>query len=67
MPCPQLDRNQLHALPRSLFAVTSLTSLSASGNSLTALPGEVGGLTRLASLALHHNRLSALPTTLSEW
>ena len=40
------------ALPPSLFAITSLTSLAVASGSVASLPSEVGQLTALVSLSL---------------
>lgn len=58
LPIPQV--------PRSLFLLTNLVSLSLAGNGLLALPAALGNLlTTLRSLDASSNALTSLPPTLS--
>lgn len=56
----------LPQVPRSLFLLTNLVSLSVAGNGLVALPAALGNmLTALRSLDASGNALTSLPPTLS--
>jgi Leucine-rich repeat (LRR) protein len=57
---------KLTQLPSSLWHISSLQRLNASGHHLATLPESLRNLTQLRTLDLSHNKLSLLPTSLGE-
>lgn len=51
-------------VPRSVFLLTNLVSLSLAGNGLTALPSALGRLSSLRSLDASGNALTGLPSSM---
>jgi hypothetical protein len=60
----RLTRNQLAALPESLWNLQALQALDLIGNQLSELPASLGNLQGLGALYLDGNQLAALPESL---
>jgi len=61
-----LGSNSLSVLPRNLFYIQNLTSLSLRNNNLTELPHAIGQLRNLNDLNIANNELRYLPIELLE-
>lgn len=58
--------SRLNQLPESVYQLSKLKELYASGNAIQALPKELGKLTSLRILDLDFNQLTALPKSLGQ-